>query len=75
MHIAEFYVGSVIYASTATPYANGNTSQFLRISQVTKKRTWRIFLLRNSIERQGMEIYTEVLNSSDPNRKIGEMTG
>uniref|UniRef100_A0A8C0E7S0 Large ribosomal subunit protein bL19m n=1 Tax=Balaenoptera musculus TaxID=9771 RepID=A0A8C0E7S0_BALMU len=54
LHIPEFYVGSILRVTTANPYANGKTSQFLGICiQRSGTGLGATFILRNTIEGQG----------------------
>ncbi|XP_055396199.1 large ribosomal subunit protein bL19m isoform X1 [Bubalus kerabau] len=60
LHIPEFYVGSILRVTTADPYANGKTSQFLGICiQRSGKGLGATFILRNTIEGQGRLFTTE----------------
>ncbi|XP_054449532.1 large ribosomal subunit protein bL19m [Pteronotus mesoamericanus] len=63
LHIPEFYVGSILRVTTADPYANGKTSQFLGICiQRSGAGLGATFTLRNTIEGQGVEICFELYN-------------
>ncbi|XP_048208788.1 39S ribosomal protein L19, mitochondrial isoform X2 [Perognathus longimembris pacificus] len=63
LHIPEFYVGSILRVTTADPYANGKTSQFLGICiQRSGAGFGATFILRNTIEGQGIEICFELYN-------------
>ncbi|XP_012890110.1 PREDICTED: 39S ribosomal protein L19, mitochondrial [Dipodomys ordii] len=63
LHIPEFYVGSILRVTTADPYANGKTSQFLGICiQRSGVGLGATFILRNTIEGQGVEICFELYN-------------
>ncbi|KAK1332925.1 hypothetical protein QTO34_006456 [Cnephaeus nilssonii] len=63
LHIPEFYVGSILRVTTADPYASGKTSQFLGICiQRSGKGLGATFILRNTIEGQGVEICFELYN-------------
>ncbi|KAM8785115.1 large ribosomal subunit protein bL19m [Rhynchonycteris naso] len=63
LHIPEFYVGSILRVTTADPYANGKTSQFLGICiQRSGRGLGATFILRNTIEGQGIEICFELYN-------------
>ncbi|XP_040849569.1 39S ribosomal protein L19, mitochondrial [Ochotona curzoniae] len=63
LHIPEFYVGSILRVTTADPYAKGKTSQFLGICiQRSGKGFGATFILRNTIEGQGVEICFELYN-------------
>nr|XP_020033649.1 39S ribosomal protein L19, mitochondrial [Castor canadensis] len=63
LHIPEFYVGSILRITTADPYANGKISQFLGICiQRSGKGLGATFILRNTIEGQGVEICFELYN-------------
>lgn len=63
LHIPEFYVGSILRVTTADPYASGKTSRFLGICiQRSGKGLGATFILRNTIEGQGVEICFELYN-------------
>ncbi|XP_036986716.2 39S ribosomal protein L19, mitochondrial [Artibeus jamaicensis] len=63
LHIPEFYVGSILRVTTADPYASGKTSQFLGICiQRSGTGLGATFILRNTIEGQGVEICFELYN-------------
>ncbi|XP_004473417.1 large ribosomal subunit protein bL19m [Dasypus novemcinctus] len=63
LHIPEFYVGSILRVTTADLYANGKTSQFLGICiQRSGKGLGATFILRNTIEGQGVEICFQLYN-------------
>ncbi|EPQ01380.1 39S ribosomal protein L19, mitochondrial [Myotis brandtii] len=63
LHIPEFYVGSILRVTTADPYASGKTSQFLGICiQRSGRGLGATFILRNTIEGQGVEICFELYN-------------
>ncbi|KAM6180313.1 large ribosomal subunit protein bL19m [Erethizon dorsatum] len=63
LHIPEFYVGSILRVTTADPYAQGKTSQFLGICiQRSGSGLGATFTLRNTIERQGVEICFDLYN-------------
>ncbi|XP_020765830.2 large ribosomal subunit protein bL19m [Odocoileus virginianus] len=63
LHIPEFYVGSILRVTTADPYASGKTSQFLGICiQRSGAGLGATFILRNTIEGQGVEICFELYN-------------
>ena len=54
VHFSIEFVGSILRVTTADPYANGKTSQFLGICiQRTGKGLGATFILRNTIEGQG----------------------
>ncbi|XP_043840992.1 39S ribosomal protein L19, mitochondrial [Dromiciops gliroides] len=55
--IPEFYVGSILAVTSSDPYAKGKTSRFLGICiQRSGKGLGATFVLRNTIEGQGIEI-------------------
>uniref|UniRef100_A0A8C5VX74 Large ribosomal subunit protein bL19m n=1 Tax=Microcebus murinus TaxID=30608 RepID=A0A8C5VX74_MICMU len=61
--IPELYVGSILRVTTADLYASGKTSQFLGICiQRSGSGLGATFILRNTIERQGVEICFELYN-------------
>ncbi|XP_062065725.1 large ribosomal subunit protein bL19m [Lepus europaeus] len=63
LHIPEFYVGSILRVTTADPYAKGKSSQFLGICiQRSGQGLGATFILRNTIEGQGVEICFELYN-------------
>ncbi|KAM5227659.1 large ribosomal subunit protein bL19m [Ctenodactylus gundi] len=63
LHIPEFYVGHILRVTTADPYAKGKTSQFLGICiQRSGSGLGATFILRNTIEGQGVEICFELYN-------------
>ncbi|XP_077622344.1 large ribosomal subunit protein bL19m [Crocuta crocuta] len=63
LHIPEFYVGSILRVTTADLYASGKTSQFLGICiQRSGAGLGATFILRNTIEGQGVEICFELYN-------------
>ncbi|XP_008051483.1 39S ribosomal protein L19, mitochondrial [Carlito syrichta] len=63
LNIPEFYVGSILRVTTADPYAKGKTNQFLGICiQRSGKGLGATFILRNTIEGQGVEICFELYN-------------
>ncbi|XP_078300768.1 large ribosomal subunit protein bL19m [Panthera onca] len=63
LHIPEFYVGSILRVTTADPYASGKTSRFLGICiQRSGAGLGATFILRNTIEGQGVEICFELYN-------------
>ncbi|XP_075419179.1 large ribosomal subunit protein bL19m [Tenrec ecaudatus] len=63
LHIPEFYVGSILRVTTADPYASGKSSQFLGICiQRSGKGLGATFILRNTIEGQGVEICFQLYN-------------
>ncbi|XP_003413752.1 large ribosomal subunit protein bL19m [Loxodonta africana] len=63
LHIPEFYVGSILRVTTADPYANGKMSEFLGICiQRSGKGLGATFILRNTIEGQGVEICFQLYN-------------
>lgn len=63
LHIPEFYVGSILRVTTADPYAQGKSSQFLGICiQRSGSGLGATFILRNTIEGQGVEICFELYN-------------
>ncbi|XP_006027459.1 39S ribosomal protein L19, mitochondrial [Alligator sinensis] len=63
IHIPEFYVGSILSVTTADPYAHGKTSRFVGICiQRGGNGLGGTFVLRNVIERQGIEICYELYN-------------
>ncbi|KAF7478952.1 39S ribosomal protein L19 mitochondrial [Marmota monax] len=63
LHIPEFYVGSILRVTTADPYASGKISQFLGICiHRSGKGLGATFILRNTIEGQGVEICFELYN-------------
>ncbi|XP_023574128.1 39S ribosomal protein L19, mitochondrial [Octodon degus] len=63
LHIPEFYVGSILRVTTADPYAQGKISQFLGICiQRSGSGLGATFTLRNTIERQGVEICFDLYN-------------
>lgn len=63
LHIPEFYVGSILRVTTTDPYASGKTSQFLGICiKRSGNGLGATFILRNTIEGQGVEICFELYN-------------
>ncbi|XP_003469013.1 large ribosomal subunit protein bL19m [Cavia porcellus] len=63
LDIPEFYVGSILRVTTADPYAPGKTNQFLGICiQRSGSGLGATFILRNIIERQGVEICYDLYN-------------
>ncbi|XP_004369209.1 large ribosomal subunit protein bL19m [Trichechus manatus latirostris] len=63
LHIPEFYVGSILRVTTADPYASGKINQFLGICiQRSGKGLGATFILRNTIEGQGVEICFQLYN-------------
>ncbi|KAF0879629.1 RM19 protein, partial [Crocuta crocuta] len=63
LHIPEFYVGHILRVTTADLYASGKTSQFLGICiQRSGAGLGATFILRNTIEGQGVEICFELYN-------------
>ncbi|XP_037663351.1 39S ribosomal protein L19, mitochondrial [Choloepus didactylus] len=63
LHIPEFYVGSILRVTTADLFASGKTSQFLGICiQRSGKGLGATFMLRNTIEGQGVEICFQLYN-------------
>ncbi|XP_049640805.1 39S ribosomal protein L19, mitochondrial [Suncus etruscus] len=63
LHIPEFYVGSILRVTSADLYASGKTNQFLGICiQRSGSGLGATFILRNTIEGQGVEICFELYN-------------
>ncbi|EHA97501.1 39S ribosomal protein L19, mitochondrial [Heterocephalus glaber] len=63
LYIPEFYVGSILRVTTADTYAQGKSSQFLGICiQRSGSGLGATFILRNTIEGQGVEICFDLYN-------------
>ncbi|XP_044512660.1 LOW QUALITY PROTEIN: 39S ribosomal protein L19, mitochondrial [Gracilinanus agilis] len=57
LHIPEFYVGSILAVTSSDPHAKGKSSRFLGIcTQRSGHGLGATFVLRNTIEGQGVEI-------------------